>query len=149
MATTGFQVRGCWVFKLPDPFGMMPFYPLDTGTMAALLSISERTAQRICQGASKLRHGELVYLQVMVFGLIPDQAFFRLKVFTRGGWLYSHLLPDLEISAGGLAELNLQQQVYSSLLGDLAAARARIVDLEQQLNPPPVTPSNVLPFRRR
>lgn len=149
MTTTGFQVRGCWVYKLPDPFGMMPFYPLDTGTMSALLSISERTAQRICMGASKLRHGELIYLQVMVFGLIPDPAFVRLKLFTRGGWLYSHLLPDLEISPGGLAELSVQQSAFSGLLGDLADARARIVDLERQLNPPPVAPSNVVPFRRR
>ena len=146
MNTTGFQVRGRWVFKLPDPFGMMPFYPLDPGTLAALLSVSERTAQRICMGSSRLRHGELVYLQVMVFGLIPDQAFLRLKLFTRGGVLYSHLLPDLEISAGSLAELSIQQQQFSGLLGDLAAARARIADLERQLNPPPVAPSNVIRF---
>lgn len=147
MKTPGIIVRGRWLYKLPDPFGMSPWYPLDTATLADLLKVSERTAQRMCQGLSPIRHGELVYLQVMVFGLIPDPAFVRLKMFVRGGVLYSHQLPGVEMTPGAVAEWQIQRQAYHGLLDDLAAARARIVDLERQLQPPePVKPSNVIRF---
>lgn len=150
MKSPGFISRGRWLYKLPCPFGLTPYYPLDTGTLAALLQVSERTAQRMCQGLSPIRHGELVYLQVMVFGLIPDPAFVRLKMFVRGGVLYSHQLPGVEMTPGAVAEWQIQRQAYHGLLDDLAAARARIAELERQLNPPePVAPSNVVPFRRR
>lgn len=150
MNTPGILSRGRWLYKLPDPFNMSPWYPLDTGTLSDLLHVSERTAQRMCQGLSPIRHGELVYLQVMIFGLIPDPAFVRLKFFTRGGVLYSHQLPGVEMTPGAVAEWQIQRQAYGGLLDDLAAARARIVDLERRLNPPePGPPSNVVPFRRR
>ena len=101
----------------------------------------------MCQGLSPGRHGELVYLQVMVFGLVPDPDFVRLKFFTRGGVLYSHWLPGVELAPGAVAEWQVQRQAYYGLLNDLAAARARVVDLERQLQPPePVKPSNVIRF---
>lgn len=150
MKAPGLYLRGRWLYKLPDPFGMTPYYPLDTGTLADLLQVSERTAQRMCTGDSPIRHWELIYLQVMIFGLIPDPAFLRLKFFTRSGVLYSHLLPGVEMTPGAVAEWQIQRQAYHGLLDDLTAARLRIGELERQLNPPePEAPSNVVPFRRR
>lgn len=147
---TGSQAsNGRWFLRVPDPYGPA-WFPLDAVTLAEMLDVSLKTAQRICQGLKALRPCEVAYLQVMVYGLIPDSAFERMKMFIRGGVLYSRLLPGVELTPGAVAEWQVQRQVFYSMRDDLAAARARIVDLERLLNPPePVAPSNVVPFRRR
>jgi hypothetical protein len=146
---TGMQASsGRWFLCLPDPFGPA-WYPLDAVTLAEMLDISPKTGQRICQGVKALRPCELVYLQVMVFGLIPDPAFERLGMFFQGGVLYSRQLPGVALSPGSLAEWQAQRQAFYGLMTDLEMARVRIAELEGVLNPAPVVPSNVIRFPGR
>lgn len=139
---------GRWILRLPDPFSPR-WYPLDAVTLAGLLDVSPRTGQRLCQQPDKIRPAQLGWLQVQIFGMIPDAAFVRLGMFFQGGVLYSRQLPGLAMSAGDFAAWIFQRGMLSQLIGDLAAARARIDELERLLNPPPVTPSNVIRFPRR
>lgn len=146
---TGYQDdRGRWILQLPDPFGAR-WYPLDSLTLAELLDVSPRTARRICQNPARLRVSEIGWLQVQIFGLIPDPAFMRLGMFFQGGRLYSRRMPDVDFCPGDLAAWVIQRQAFSGVVGDLAAARARIEELERLLNPPPVLPSNVIRFPGR
>lgn len=148
---TGYQTEsGAWSLQLPDPFRRMRWFPLDAVTLADLLDVSRRTAVRICQRKTPLRRCEVIYLQSVVFGLIPDAAFHRARMFVRGGMLYSADYPGLEFSPGALAAWQWERQHYADVRHDLAAARQRITELENLLNPPaPAAPSNVIRFPKR
>lgn len=146
---TGYKDQhGRWLLRLPDPFSCR-WFPLDAVTLADLLDVSPRTAARYCQQPERLRRCDVAWLQVQVFGLIPDAAFVRLGMFVRGGVMYSHDLPGLEFSPGDLAAWQVQRRAYHELTSLLQASRDRIAELERLLNPPPDQPSNVVPFRRR
>lgn len=144
---TGYQTdAGRWTLKLPDPFRRGHWFPLDAVTLADMLDISPRTAIRICQRRTVLRRCEVVYLQSVVFGLIPDAVFFQFRMFVRGGRLYSADYPGVEMAPGELAAWQMERQHYADVRHDLAAARRRIAELETLLNPPAPVPSNVIRF---
>lgn len=147
---TGDQAsNGRWFLRVPDPYGV-GWFPLDAVTLAEMLDVSVKTAQRICQGSKALRPCEVVYLQVMVYGLIPDPAFERLGMFFQGGVLYSRRLPGVALSPGDLAEWQAQRAAFYGLMADLESARRRVADLESILYPAPVVaPSNVIRFPGR
>ena len=140
--------HGHWILRLPDPFSAR-WHPLDSVTLAELLDVSPRTGQRLCQQPDKLRPCHIGWLQVQIFGMVPDAAFMRLGMFFQGGVLYSRQLPGMAMSAGDFAAWIFQRQMLSGLVGDLAAARSRIDELERLLNPVPVPPSNVIRFPGR
>ncbi len=146
---TAYQdASGRWVLRLPDPFSAQ-WYPLDAVTLAELLDVSPKTGKRMCQNPARLRPCEISWLQVQIYGLIPDGAFVRLGMFFQGGVLYSRHLPGVALSPGDLAEWQAQRQAFYGLMTDLEMARARIAELEGVLNPVPVVPSNVIRFPGR
>jgi hypothetical protein len=65
------------LFLLPNPYRLQhfPSYPLDAGDLMRDLNVSMRTANRICEGTRPLKPSELVYLQILHFGFIPDKGF--------------------------------------------------------------------------
>ena len=147
---TGYQDQaGNWVLRLPDPFSAARWFPLDAPTLAELLDVSARTAQRYCQQPDKLRRSQVAWLQVSIFGLIPDPAFVRLGVFFQGGRLYSRRLPGVALSPGDLAAWEMERQALGVIRSDLAAAMRRIRELEDRLDPEPAPPSNVIRFPGR
>lgn len=144
---TGYQTdSGAWTLQLPDPFRRGCWFPVDAVTLAELLDVSRRTAIRICQRRTRLRRCEIIYLQSVVFGLVPDAAFFQFRLFVRGGRLYSVDYPGLEMAPGELAAWQTERQHYADVRHDLADARRRIAELETLLNPPVPVPSNVIRF---
>lgn len=114
--THGFYQHGQWFFKLPDPLSSMAYYPLDSKSISDYLHVSQRTALRICKGESTLSHGELVYLQVMVLGYIPDARFSKLRFFVRDGKLVTHTSPSFSLSAGEIIEFALLRNYYHNAL---------------------------------
>lgn len=146
---TSYQSDRCWIIRLPDPFSPGRWFPLDSQTMADLLDVSDRTARRYCEHPARLRRSQLAWLQVCIFGLIPDPAFVRLGVFFQGGRLYSRQLPGVNLGPGDLAAWEIERQAASMIRGDLTAARRRIDELERLLNPDPSPPSNVIRFPGR
>lgn len=148
---TGYQTdAGRWMLRLPDPFSPR-WLPVDAVTLAELLDVSPRTGVRLCQQPGRLRPCEVSWLQVQLFGMVPDQAFLRLGMFFQGGMMYSHDLPGVAFSPGDLAAWQVQRRAYSELTGLLAAARERIAELERVLNPEPepAPPANVIRFPSR
>lgn len=141
------QVGGVWLYALPDPYGNLPYFPLDAVTLAGHLDVSYRTALRICSGQRRLSRAHLVYLQVMVFGYIPDPELMRGRWYFRDGAFLSHRLPGHEFPASEILESALLRYEYRRTAAELDDARRRI----EELTAPPVAPSNVLAFpgRRR
>ena len=64
-----FNLRGQWLYKLPDPYRRLAYLPLDASTIADNLGISYRSALRVCCGQRALKSGELLALQVLHFFL--------------------------------------------------------------------------------
>ncbi len=87
--------------------------------------------------------GELLALQVVNFGLIPDRALMRGRWFFQDGALRSHALPGLALDSGLLLQYSALQVQYDRLAADLQDARRKLDELTAQ---PPVLPSNVIRF---
>lgn len=79
-------------FLLPHPFRIQAFpsLPLDAHDLARDLDISLRTASRIVDKKRKLKKHELIYLQMIHFGYVPEESFIRGKWFIRKGVLISY-----------------------------------------------------------
>lgn len=143
----GYQTpAGRWVLQLPDPFRRMHWFPVDAVTLSELLDISPRTAVRICQRQTRLRPCEITYLQVMVFGLVPDPMFYQFRMFIRAGRLYCADYPGIELAPGELAAWQTERRHYADVRHELDDARRRIAELERLLHPEPPRPSNVIRF---
>lgn len=138
----GFQHNGVWSFKLPDPFNRTPYYPLTSKQMAELLDISDRTALRVCKSESKLSKAELVFLQMHIFGYIPDPDLLRYGVSFRKGYLYSHDVPEFEMSAGEFAHLYLWKEQYLHYEQMFNEAQQRVKAIEQ------ASKTNVINFQQ-
>lgn len=125
------------LFLLPNPFRLqhLPSLPLDAHDLARDLNLSLRTAQRICEGKRLLKDSELVYLQVLHFGLIPDAIFLRHGWHFKNGMLLSHK-HDLDIDVSDASAYCLLRNNHYLLLGELERAKQRIKELEQLLHPP-------------
>ena len=139
----GLQLRGVWCYKLPDPFHQMPYFPLSNQELAEMLDISPKTAVRIFQDVRPLKTHELVYLQMKIFGYIPDPQFDRYKVFFRDGHLYCHNVPNFKMSAGELGNLYIWKTHYLQTIDMLEAAKARVKELET-----PPKPTNLIDFKK-
>ncbi|MDO8414639.1 MAG: hypothetical protein Q7S87_00355 [Agitococcus sp.] len=139
----GVQLRGVWCYKLPDPFHKTTYFPLSNQELAEMLDISPKTAVRICQDERPLKIHELVYLQMKIFGYIPDKDFGRYKVFFRDGHLYCHNVPNFEMSAGELGNLYIWKTHFLQTKDALEAAKARVKELEA-----PPKPSNLIDFKK-
>jgi len=142
----GFQTCGVWCYKLPDPFHKIPYFPLSTQELAEMLDISQRTAARICQDNRPLKNHELVYLQMKIFGYIPDPQFDRYKVCFRDGHLYCHDVPNVEMSAGELGSLYIWKTHYLQMKDTLETAKTRVHELEELSKPPKL--SNIIDFKQ-
>ena len=147
--SNGFFLRNQWFFKLPDPFKLTPYYPLAADTLAEHLDISHKTALRICQDQRSIKRHELIYLQIMIFGMIPDKTFMRFKWFFRDGMLLSHT-NDLQIDMADTSVYALLRHNHHLQLGELRGqlkeARLKIQELEKALHPDPVEPTNIIKF---
>ena len=141
------NMNGVWCFMLPDPYGHRPPYPLDAVDLAERLGLSYRTALRICNGQRALSRAHLVYLQVVVFGYIPDPELFRGRWYFRDGAFLSLRLPGHEFPASEIMECTLLRLEYLRTAAALDEARRRI----EELTAPPALPGNVVAFpgRRR
>lgn len=141
------NVNGVWCYTLPDPYGNLPYFPLDAVTLAGHLDLSYRTALRICSGQRRLSRAYMVYLQVIIFGYIPDPELFRGRWFFRDGAFLSHGLPGHEFPASEVMESALMRAEYLRTAAALDEARRRI----EELTALPVATSNVVAFpgRRR
>lgn len=143
---TGFETRGTWCLKLPNPYRNTQYLPIDTKQLAQLLDISERTALRICKGESKLSKAELVFLQIHFFGYIPDPLFSRHKIYIYEGQLKSLNNDDFAVNAGELTEFALLGGHYRVISQEYEAAKKRIAELE--CPPKPQAPSNIIDFQQ-
>lgn len=139
----GFLLKGEWCFKLPNPFNTTPYLPISGQQLAEMLQISTKTAVRICQSERQLKEHELVYLQMKMFGYIPDPDFLRYRVSFRKGHLYSHNVPNFEMSAGQVANLYLWKTQYLRMEDAIKAAKERIKELEA-----PAKPTNIIDFKQ-
>ena len=136
-----FNLRGQWLYKLPDPYRRMAYLPIDASTMADNLGISYRSALRVCCGQRVLKSGELLALQVIHFGLIHDPDFVRAGFYVNDGKLKTTRLDNYELSSGALFEYALLKQQVLYLESELSKAQAKIDELTA-----PVMPSNVVLF---
>lgn len=142
----GILLNGVWCYALPDPYRQLPYLPLDAMTLAEHLDMSYRTALRVCQGQRRLSRAHVVYLQVMLFGYIPDAELERGRWFFRDGAFRSHRIPGHEFAGADILESALLRLEYRRTSAALEDARRRI----DELTAPPVA-SNVVSFpgRRR
>ena len=124
------QMKGQWLFKLPDPVRQMPWLPLDARTLADNLGISTAVALRICKGEKTLAPQMIQFLQMIHFGFIPDPDFYRGRWCIRHGELHSHRLPGRSFGPGDLTELALLLPEYRRMLDDLQTARQKLADAE-------------------
>lgn len=138
----GFILRDGWYFKLANPFGYSRYYPMHAETLANHLELSKRTALRICQDLRPIKKHELIYLQVMIFGLIPDPLFVRHKWFFKNGVLLSHN-HRLEIDISDTSAFALLRQNDYLLIAELREAKERIRELELKLG---LVKTNVVQF---
>lgn len=141
-----FELNGLWCYKLRDPFGRYAYLPLDANDISQALELSYRTALRICQGKRKLKKSELLLLQVIKFGLIPDKAFMKGGFFVRDGKLITTKIDGYELSTGELFEYSLLKSRILILQSDLALAHAKIKELTSE--PEPTNIINFADFRR-
>ncbi|MBH1971741.1 hypothetical protein FK216_09780 [Moraxellaceae bacterium AER2_44_116] len=142
----GFQTCGVWCYKLPDPFGKIAYLPLSASELAEMLEISPKTALRICHDQRQLKAHELIYLQMKMFGYIPDPQFYRYRVYFCDGKLLCHDIPNFEMSSGELAHLYVWKTHYLQTKDILAAAKIRVQELEELITPP--KPSNLIDFKQ-
>ena len=138
----GFILRDGWYFKLANPFGYTRYYPMHAETLANHLELSKRTALRICQDLRPIKKHELIYLQVMIFGLIPDPLFVRHKWFFKNGVLLSHN-HKLEIDISDTTAFALLRQNDYLLIAELREAKERIRELELKLG---LIKTNIIQF---
>ena len=101
-----------YFYKLKSPFNHIPYYPLDSLSMANMLDMSHKTAIRICQNLRPLKSHELTYLQVMIFGLIPDKQFVKQKMFFYDGKLRCHSLKNFELAPSEASSFVLMNNYY-------------------------------------
>ncbi len=141
----GIEIRGTWCYKLEDPYRQLPYYPIDAHGLAEHLEISYRTALRICHGERKLSRAHVVYLQVVIFGYIPDKDLHRGRWYFRDGCLRTHRAPNYELSGGEMLEMFLLRLEHLRTAAALDEARALI----RELTAPPPPPANVLAFPAR
>lgn len=111
-------------------------------TLANHLELSKRTALRICQDLRPIKKHELIYLQVMIFGLIPDPLFMRHKWFFKNGVLLSHN-HKLEIDISDTTAFALLRQNDYLLIAELREAKERIRELELKLG---LIKTNIIQF---
>lgn len=133
-------------YKLVDPFRNIHYLPMSADKLSEQLDLSMRTAIRICTGEKQLKKSEVRYLQVLNFGLIPDSAFLRSKLYFYRGHIYCHDVKNFEMAAGQLGALYLWQTQYLRMEDQLKDAKARIVELELLLYPPKPEPTNIIQF---
>lgn len=138
----GFLLSNQWFYKLPDPFRLTPYYPLDSQSLAKHLECSQRTAIRICQDLRQLKKHELIYLQTVFYGLIPDPEFMRGKWFFREGLLLSHN-HDLTIDMRDTTTYAVLRHNHYLLLAELTLAKDRIKELELKLG---LIKTNIIQF---
>jgi hypothetical protein len=119
-----------YFYKLKSPFNHTPYHPLDSLTMAKMLDMSHKTAIRICQNLRPLKPHELTYLQIMIFGLIPDKAFIREKMFFYNGALRCHRLKNFELTPSEASSFADMRIYYISALESSIQAKDRIKELE-------------------
>lgn len=132
------------LFMLPNPYRLQhfPSYPLDAGDLVRDLNVSTRTANRICEGTRPLKPSELVYLQILHFGFIPDKGFIRGKWFFRDGFLLSHS-HNLQIDMNDANAYAILRNNYYLLHGELIQAKERITELELKLG---LIKTNIIQF---
>lgn len=138
-----FFSRHQWLYKLQCPLNSVPYYPLDAVTMANILKISQRTAQRICKGERELTHAELHLLQFRLFGVIDDADFLHAKLHIKNGVFYSRLNDAFSMTAGEVIEFAFLRAYYQDIAKELESTKKRLAAYE---NPPTVEPSNVINF---
>lgn len=136
----GFESRGFWFYKLPDPFRNLHYLPIDAVTLAEQLEISYKTALKICKGERALKKSDLTWLQILNFGLIPDKQFQRFRLAFSDGQLICHST-STAINAGELASLQALKLQMLRLEDELNRTKARIAELEE-----PEQPTNVIRF---
>jgi hypothetical protein len=146
----GKLVGNQWLYLLPSPFRMQyaPSLPLSADDIAANLNMSYPTALRICQNKRPLKPFELIYLQIVHFGMIPDKAFIKSKFFVYDGKLRCHNVSNYELSTGELyqyTQLRVQVLRLNDVVADtkerLLHAEERIKELEE-----PPKPTNIIRF---
>ncbi len=136
-----FTSRGQHLYKLADPYRQIAYLPIDAATMADNLGISYRSALRVCTGQRKLKTGELLALQVIHFGLIPDKSFLKSGFYFRDGKLQTTKLANYELTTGQLFEYSLLKSQVIILQSELALANEKLKALSE-----PEKPSNVVNF---
>ena len=139
-----------YFYKLKSPFNHIPYYPLDSLKMASMLDMSHKTAIRICQNLRPLKPHELTYLQVIIFGLIPDGDFIKHRMFFYNGALCSHSLKNFELTPAEASSFVIMHNYYISALESSIQAKDRIKELEILIdsykNPTPPEPTNIIHF---
>ena len=132
-----------WFYCLPNPFRVQHCLslPLDANDLANNLNISYRSALRICQNERPLKDSELIYLQVIHFGLIPDKAFIKAKFFVSQGSLRCHRVSNYELSTGELMEYSLLRMQVLTLRDELKTAKETIKTLQGEPKP-----TNIIQF---
>lgn len=139
-----FFSSGHYFYKLMNPFCTIPYIPLSADVLSQNLDLSYSTALRVCKGEKHLKQSEVLLLQIIHFGLIPDKDFIRYKLSFRDGCLHSHDAPNMNLSAGKMAHLYLFETQYVRLQEELREAKALIKKLEKALEPP--EPTNIIKF---
>lgn len=139
----GKQVGDRWLFLLPSPFRMryLPSLPLTANDIADNLDISYQSALRICKNEKPLKAHEMTLLQVIHFGMIPDKAFIKSKIFVHNGKLKCHHLPNYELSTGELLGFVALRMKVLSLTDALAIANEKIKELQGEPKP-----TNIIKF---
>jgi hypothetical protein len=138
-----FQLKGVWLYKLPDPFRYIHYMPLDSNEISIALGVSKRTAQRICCGEKELSKSELLNLQFIHFGYIPDPIMARLGFHVKKGVIYCYKSPGFSLEAGQIVAYSLLSTHYISAAAELERVKQRLRDLE---NPKPPEPTNIIQF---
>lgn len=139
----GLFLNGQWLYKLACPFNSLPYYPVDSKTMADILQISQRTALRVCKGERALSLSELLLLQFKIFGYIDDKSFSRAGFYIVNGVMFCHKAPNYELGAGEILEFALLASYYKNAVLELSETKKRLAEFE---NPKPPEPTNIINF---
>lgn len=130
-----FNLRGEWLYKLPDPYRQINYLPLDAVTLAENLEISYQSALRICKGSRKLKKCELLLLQTIHFGLIHDADFVRKGFYVREGKLITTKMVNYELTTGELFNYAVLRSQVLILQDELKAAHEKIRELTSEPEP--------------
>lgn len=141
-----FNLRGEWLYKLPDPYRQIAYLPLDAVTLADNLEISYQSALRICKGSRKLKKCELLLLQTIHFGLIHDADFVRKGFYVRDGKLITTKMANYELTTGELFNYAILRNQVLILQDELKAAKDKIRELT--CDPEPTNIINFADFKR-